>query len=148
MVCWFKIYLIIGASDKLLREPLAASLNKFGYMLVVPGISSGSRKTQTRFSELCLQLRDTIQWTRKSIDRYGGDPFNIILVATGQGAHIASYLLLDQALRKTGMGLLLRGVLLFDGIYDLEAKVRWSEKNGLAQISRIPPLFGMQSINN
>lgn len=75
---------------------------------------------ENRFPAAAEDIRDVLRWTRKNIDRYGGDPEQIFLIGHSAGAvHVASYTFMEELHPSEGGDGLL-GSILMSGVYGEE----------------------------
>src|ERR1051325_10533100 len=93
------------------------ALTEAGFVAVVPDYRVYPEAVFPDFIRDCAKA---VAWTKKHIDRFGGDPARIFVMGHSAGAHIAAMIALDpQYLRNEGLTRAeLRGVIGLAGPYD------------------------------
>lgn len=94
----------------------ARSLARFGGV----GINATFRQSpNARGPSGVDDVHAVIDWARKNVARYGGDPASIIVLGSGEGAlHLATYLLNQPSQFKEGPGI--AGAILGAGTFDVK----------------------------
>jgi len=89
------------SGDKETYRFVAASLASRGFVTVVPDYRV---YPEGRFAEFMQDGAQAVAWTKRNIERFGGDPDRLFLMGHSAGAHIAAMLTLDGSwLAKAGL---------------------------------------------
>jgi acetyl esterase/lipase len=81
------------SGDKAMYGFVASALAARGYVTVVPDYRL---YPTVRFPAFIRDAARAVQWTRREIARFGGDPCRIVLMGHSAGAYIAAMLALDR----------------------------------------------------
>ncbi len=116
-----------NSGNKELYAPAAQRLLPEGFVLVVPDYTTFPAAGFPTQSE---EIAAALAWTLTEIDRFGGDPRQVVLVAQSAGAQVAGLCLADpRYLSAHGrLPAEMRGFIGISGVYDLETQLAFERK--------------------
>nr|CAG8620225.1 238_t:CDS:2 [Entrophospora candida] len=138
------IVFIHGRSSKSLYILLALRLRQMGYIVVVPDYSA--------YPEVELMISDikrAIVWTKRYINKFGGDPSKIHIMGHSSGAHLGALVTVRDAIIKSRTSstyfedidpeLELPKIA---GVYDIARHFHCEAKHGVEEISAMTRVMG------
>jgi acetyl esterase/lipase len=147
-----------GSGSKGLYAPVAHTLSENGYVVVLPDYSIYPKGTA---EDMIHDTESAIHWTTQNIDRYGGDPDNIVIISHSAGAHLSVLAVVKHAFAcvraREAMKIskyareveapssalhTIRGMIMLAGPYDIDDHFNFESRRGVEELSCMGRLFG------
>ena len=126
---------------------VALGLNQLGITTVVVNYALAPKVS---IDEITRQARAAVAWVLRNIDRYGGDPYRVVVGGHSAGGHLTAMCLQTDWVEEYGLPHdPLRGAVMVSGLYDLRP-LRFSNMQPMLQlddgvIQRNSPLFHVRT---
>ncbi|CAB4426831.1 unnamed protein product [Rhizophagus irregularis] len=148
-----------GSGDKIMYSLLALRLRHLGYVVVVPNYTL---YPNAKIDLIISDIKRSLVWTKRYINKFGGDPNKIHLMGHSAGAHLASLVTIRDAIIKsqTNSNLAAReftnledidpelelpkihGLILLSGVFDISRHFVWESNRGVEEISAMARVMG------
>ncbi|CAG8474344.1 14526_t:CDS:2, partial [Cetraspora pellucida] len=87
-----------GTGDKIWYSLLALRLRQMGYVVVVPNYTLYPK---AKVDVMLSDIKRTLVWTKRFINKFGGDPNKIYIMGHSAGAHLASLITIRDSIIKS-----------------------------------------------
>jgi acetyl esterase/lipase len=145
-----------SSGDKMLYGLLALRLRHLGYVVVVPNYTL---YPNGKIDLMISDIKRSLVWTKRYINKFGGDPNKIHLMGHSAGAHLASLVTVRDAIIKfqttEGQECLkledidpelelpkIHGLILLSGVFDISRHFIWESNRGVEEISAMSRVMG------
>jgi len=145
-----------SSGDKMLYGLLALRLRHLGYVVVVPNYTL---YPNGKIDLMISDIKRSLVWTKRYINKFGGDPNKIHLMGHSAGAHLASLVTVRDAIIKfqttEGRESLnledidpelelpkIHGLILLSGVFDISRHFIWESNRGVEEISAMSRVMG------
>jgi len=148
-----------STGDKIMYVLLALRLRHLGYVVVVPNYTL---YPNGKIDLMISDIKRSLVWTKRYINKFGGDPNKIHLMGHSAGAHLASLVTVRDAIIKsqTNSNLAVReitnledidpelelpklhGLILLSGVFDISRHFIWESNRGVEELSAMARVMG------